>query len=303
MFSGTQFENLETTGEKPSQQEQVKTLPVQEQANYKGNWWLAQLDRFNNPIIRKQLVGLWAANESFLQQHGIKEYVGEGAELKDPKTGETIWLDEGLGLPRYEQIYKTNPHKALTQEEIESQIEEALACEAAVTSVDFNETRSESYNKPTDYIKGQPENYNGVNIHHPIRRTSVIGLRADDIIPNQENKIGIMSAIEAHEKGHTFRTLHRSAYLDSLFSEAFDLPRGEVYLNTYAPHELMERMAQLKNYFGMKGEEKFTPQHLEYAREHYLKDVNLDNSMTAFFLAITPEKEFTFLKLMNSIGI
>jgi hypothetical protein len=55
------------------------------------------------------------------------------------------------------------------------------------------------------------------------------------------------------------------------------------------PEEIVERMAQLKNYFGMRGGEKFTLNHLEYAREivdgipRFMKDTDVDNMMTEFF--------------------
>jgi hypothetical protein len=303
MFDPSRFEGnkgeVQPEAVPPSQE---RAVTIENQANYKGNWWLAQLDRLNNPTIRKQLVDLWETNEKFLEEHGIKECVGQGSELKDPATGQIIWLDEELGLPKYEQIYKNIPHMALSREEIEAQLEEAIDREASVTPIDFNETRSESYNWLLGYEKGQTETVDRKDEHHPSRRVSLIGLKEDETIPNQ-HATEVMSVVEAHEKGHTLRTLHGSEYLDNLFSNAFEFPRSERYLDTHRPAELIERMAQLKDYFGMKGDEKFTPQHLEYVREHYIEDTKLDNNMKEFFDAITPQKEFTFLKLINSIGV
>lgn len=65
--------------------------------------------------------------------------------------------------------------------------------------------------------------------------------------------------------------------------------------------EILERMSQLKNYFGMRKNEEFTKAHLDYAREHYAAD-RFDN-MSEFFQMITPEKEERFLELMNSVGV
>ena len=62
-------------------------------------------------------------------------------------------------------------------------------------------------------------------------------------------------------------------------------------------------MSQLKNYFGMNGSEQFTKEHLDYARTQYVADTGMDNRMTHFFQAITPETEATFLELINSSGI
>ena len=65
----------------------------------------------------------------------------------------------------------------------------------------------------------------------------------------------------------------------------------------------MERMSQLKNYFGFDGDQEFTKEHLDYARTHYVKDMSLDNSMSALFQMITAEKEEQFLRAINSLGI
>lgn len=76
-------------------------------------------------------------------------------------------------------------------------------------------------------------------------------------------------------------------------------------LKTYhtAPNELIERMSQLKNYFGMKGVEIFTKEHLDYARIHIGNDLGLSGEMEQFFNMITPETEDEFIKLMNTLGI
>lgn len=71
----------------------------------------------------------------------------------------------------------------------------------------------------------------------------------------------------------------------------------------FSAAEIAERMSQLKGYFGMSGNEQFTREHLHYAREHYIKDTGMDNSMTHFFQAITPETEDKFIEIINSAGI
>lgn len=67
--------------------------------------------------------------------------------------------------------------------------------------------------------------------------------------------------------------------------------------------ELAARMAQLKNYFGMSGNEIFTKSHLDYARYNYINDTDLDNNMTVFFEMIAPELEQKFIHNMNSMPI
>jgi hypothetical protein len=107
--------------------------------------------------------------------------------------------------------------------------------------------------------------------------------------------------VEAHEKGHVLRDFKINAEdigkgFD--FSKIPEEAKRPSYLRN--PDELAERMAQLKNYFGFKGDEVFTRQHLSYARENYLKDGKLDNNMSDFFSLITPEKEDEFLRIINT---
>lgn len=69
------------------------------------------------------------------------------------------------------------------------------------------------------------------------------------------------------------------------------------------PDELMARMAQLKNYFGMKDGQEFTKGHLEYARAHYVEDTGLDNSMSVMFRIISSRTEPNFLRAMNTLPV
>lgn len=66
------------------------------------------------------------------------------------------------------------------------------------------------------------------------------------------------------------------------------------------PKELMARMAQLKNYYGMSGGEQFTQKHLDYAKEHYIADTELDNNMVLFFRMI---KDKEFIDTINRLPI
>jgi hypothetical protein len=112
------------------------------------------------------------------------------------------------------------------------------------------------------------------------------------------------SIIESHEKGHVVRTFNVNV---RDISKGFDfdkIPRDAKrpsYLRN--PDELVERMSQLKNYFGFRSDQSFSRGHLKYARDHYLKDTGLDNNMTEFFGTITPEKEDEFLRIINQYPI
>jgi hypothetical protein len=84
----------------------------------------------------------------------------------------------------------------------------------------------------------------------------------------------------------------------------FDAAKDAYISGVFRSVEIAERMAQLKNYFGMKAHETFTAEHLKVARERYLVDLpGCDNGMTQFFQAITPETEERFLYLINNSGI
>lgn len=67
-----------------------------------------------------------------------------------------------------------------------------------------------------------------------------------------------------------------------------------------SPDELMARMAQVKNYYGMHSNESFTQMHLDYARSHYVEDTGLDNNMTLFFRMA---KDEVFIGKMNSLPV
>ncbi len=67
------------------------------------------------------------------------------------------------------------------------------------------------------------------------------------------------------------------------------------------PNELAERMAQLKNWLGFRGDEEFTQEDLDYAREYYITDTGIDNFMRQFFEAI--KDDAAFLHLINTLGI
>lgn len=80
--------------------------------------------------------------------------------------------------------------------------------------------------------------------------------------------------------------------------KAFDGKLGK-YKDRAQADELIARMSQIKNYFGFKGNEMISKSHLDYARANYVRDTGLDNNMTDFFDAITPDNESEVIKVMN----
>lgn len=142
------------------------------------------------------------------------------------------------------------------------------------------------------------------------------------------------NVLEAHEKGHVIRKIRQSPLADKYFQRCLDYTQikytaseideintgivrlyGEKYKLSEqeikeraveylgAAIEIIERMSQLKNYFGMKGNEIFTKAHLDYARIHYIEDTKMNNDMKELFQAITPETEDVFLEYINKAGI
>ncbi len=67
--------------------------------------------------------------------------------------------------------------------------------------------------------------------------------------------------------------------------------------------ELLARMAQFKNYFGMSANEQFTTEHLAHIRQHYVDDTSLDNGISLMLNIVTPNTEARFVELMNELPV
>ena len=127
--------------------------------------------------------------------------------------------------------------------------------------------------------------------------------------------------IEAHEKGHGLRDFHSPTDIKEVLSvldvdtynnlmtdlQASGQEGVERYrsIRNYLkdPAEIIERMGQFKNYFGMQATEPFTKKHLDYVREHYVTDTKLDNSVGDLLHCVTPKTEAAFLTVINKYPI
>jgi hypothetical protein len=122
--------------------------------------------------------------------------------------------------------------------------------------------------------------------------------------------------IEAHEKGHGLRDFQSpldSREIRSIIDEAqlekltgIKRQAGDTsYSSDYVrePIEIIERMAQFKNYFGMSAQDTFEKKHLDHIRAHYVADTGLDNGITNLLQCVTPETEAAFLKVINKYPI
>lgn len=238
---------------------------VEAQANYPGHWTLLLADRLRDRETRKKFIAVRTEAMPSLQE-------GEPGPIDKEK--------------RFQKHYK----------------EQVDHYDEIVDSV-FSKTAI-----------GNAAEFNRMPIHAgegSIGETGTVFLDAEgrDGTPLTARQKMI---IEAHEKGHGVRDFQgsdateiRSVLDASVLREREELAGSETRFANYLqnPDEIIERMAQLKNYFGFRGNEPFTKKHLEYAKAHYVTDTGLDNTMSHFFGAITPETEDRFLEVMNKYPI
>jgi len=275
---------------------------IEQSANFDGNWSLVLFDRMHDPIIRQQLINFFYTEQLARQKYfqtGPFEFV---LTMDD---GNKVYKD-GNGRQVLEGEIKSFVPK--TKEEIEKELDERLAKVMSYTDIEF------SNEQPTEESIGLFWVYPYTGKQLTMRQKSIA---------------------EAHEKGHILRPLPH-LFSEKYFAPAFDMSKvvfteddlkamilerqsqernsenvmpdptreREIYLEyLFSGKEIVERMSQLKNYFGMRGAEHFTREHLEYARQHYLNDIGIDNGMAHFFQAITSKTENNFLELINSSGI
>jgi hypothetical protein len=254
-------------------------------ANFQGNDSIVLFSRLKNPVIKSQIIDLIYNTEQEADSKGVSMLLtstdDHGVTTRTPKT------------PR-------------SREEIEKDYEYHLEQAEDHTDIKFSDTE------------------------YPNMFKMVVGKWlpwGDGSVTTKQ-----MSIVEAHEKGHSVRSY--MADNPDLYTEHFQAgfdPSAVVFSDEYieiikkvevdhtdneagflvkehleylfSGSEIAERMSQLKNYFGITDEGEFTKEHLDYARNHYVIDTGMDNGMTHFFQAITPEKEADFLRIINTFGI
>ncbi len=247
---------------------------VESHANYQGDATLLFLKRINDPTIRKQLVRL-------------------------------LYLSK-----KYDLYEKTSP----TENEVANDLNNALLAVSTDTPITFSgEMSSGSMG-------------DGVRENMDVKWKPTCGVLGEYGV-KQKNYT------EAHEKGHTVRKLrstvarvyintgfdfnnvrlskdrlnslraHYAALGEDVSAATDEELRDSVIEYLENPMELIERMSQLKNYFGILGTEPFTKEHLVYARDRYIPDTGMDNHMVEFLQAITPQTEDKFLAIINNCGV
>lgn len=280
---------------------------IEKSANFEGNDGELVIERVSNPYIKSQIVELIYLQETELEKN-IKEtewlpYLPDGSDKED-----RFRLLKNTASDKMISVDLLN-FVARTKEKIESDLDSAIDIVSRVTDISYSKEGPSSSCIP---------------LRWKIPQTGEL--------PTSKQ----MSIIEAHEKGHLIRGYDN---LKSYFSAGFDIskvniteeeyqmlksyfesqdsldppnePRNtsyesikeEILSYLFTPLEIAERMSQLKNYFGMSGAEEFTREHLLHAKKNYVSDTKLDNHITYFLQAITPETEKEFIKLINTSGI
>lgn len=275
------LENLQSNKLENSQEQQEKS--IEEQANYEGNHSLLLFGRLQNPDVFNKLV-----NDIYEDRTSV-----------DFSTYEYIDPEYVKSLERDEYFVK---------QDIKIELQQALDTTSKSTEIGFSEygyLKSKKGDNGTGYVE-ICNNKSGSQFNETVLSKNIT---------------------EAHEKGHTIRDYNIdsgfSQELQSMFNfEKFSFSEETIkdirqinniedskeeiessYREYLAyPWEIVERMSQVKNYFGMAGNEEFTQEHLDYVKKNYVKDTgHYAPQIQPFFDAIADDEKF--IEKMNTLGI
>ena len=237
---------------------------IQVSANYPGDWTLLLRERMLDPVSKEKFIQTRTETIQHMKPGNIPK--NDGLSLIKPENYQTYYQTQ---IDEYDKNVKR-----------------------IFDSTDVRES-SEFGKTPEKLGKGEI-GFEGA-VFADARKSD------GSQLSNREKNI-----IEAHEKGHGIRDFVSEDQRDFRQSIDFEVirqkdketGRREIgYLRQ--TEEIAERMAQLKNYFGFKAGDLFTKEHLEYAKQHYIQDIGLDNNMTTFFAAITEHTVDKFIETIN----
>lgn len=275
------FENPQKTNPENSQEQQEKS--IEEQANYEGNHSLLLFERLQKPDIFNKLV-----NDIYEDRTSVDF---SSYDYIDPEYVKSLERDEYF-----------------VKQDIKIELQQAIEATSQSTEIGFSEYGYLKSNKGSEGI-GYVEICNNKS-------------------GNQFNETELSKNItEAHEKGHTIRDYNMDSGFSKELQSMFDFNKFSFSKETIQdmrkinsiedskeeiessyreylafPWEIVERMSQVKNYFGMSGGEKFTQEHLDYVRENYIKDTgHYAPQIQPFFDSIVDDEKF--VEKMNSLGI
>lgn len=244
-------------------------LKIEKTSNYEGDWTLLLKDRLLSPEIRKQQLEktkVWATLDINKLTGGLKDF-------------DELFLNAFIiKLKKYKQSEKIKAYDGFIE-------------------FIFSNTEYIKKEESEDNSSNKAVSRAGMGEPGTLYKDEMFFKNGDPFSDRQKN------IIEAHEKGHSVRTYvgEQKEEIESCIDKSKIPEEGREYLSK--AEEIIERMAQLKNYFGFKGGEIFTKEHLDYARVHYVEDVKLNGGMIQLFNAITKETENKFLEVVNSYGV
>jgi hypothetical protein len=277
------LEKVQQTNPENSQEQQEKT--IEQQANYEGNHSLLLFERIQNPDVFNKLV-----NDIYEDRTSVDF---SSYDYIDPEYVKSLERDEYF-----------------VKQDIKIELQQALETTSKSTEIGFSE--------------------NGyLNSSKGISGTGYVEICSSDS-KNQFNETTLNKNItEAHEKGHTIRGYNTDSGFTENLRSAFDFEKVSFSEEEYNeirglkngyendsndeiqegfseylsfPWEIVERMSQVKNYFGMSGFEEFTQEHLDYVRKNYVQDTgSYGPQIQPFFDSITDDEKF--INLMNTLGI
>lgn len=277
------LENPQKTNPENSQEQQEKS--IEEQANYEGNHSLLLFERLQNPDIFNKLI-----NDIYEDRTSVDF---SSYDYIDPEYVKSLERDEYF-----------------VKQDIKIELLQALETAAHSTEIGFSENgylNSSKGNNGTGYIE-----------------------ICNSQSKNKFNETALNKNItEAHEKGHTIRNYNMDSGFTKNLRSAFDFEKVSFSEKEYNeirslkngyesdsndeiqkgfseylsfPWEIVERMSQVKNYFGMSGNEKFNQEHLDYVRKNYVQDTgSYGPQIQPFFDSINDDEKF--IDLMNTLGI
>ncbi len=239
---------------------------IERSANFQGNWTEAQTKRTGSPNFKRKL-------DAF-----INRGAADMKEVVDPFDRERVTKDEYLARSDDYQERHTEVTSAI------GYMHSSEFRAHAPSTLGFAE-----YNNKKAVLLSDAE-----NAHQPLTSRQKDIIAAHEMYhllvnPRGDNIIEIRSAFNFGEIAES-----------NAHARSIDLEKRTPGKYMRSPDELTARMAQVKNYYGMRSDEVFTHAHLDYARKHYVEDTGLDNSMTIFFKMINDER---FVDLMNELPI
>jgi hypothetical protein len=280
---------------------------IQERANYQGNYSELFLERLNNPIFFEKTVDMLYNYQLNIEYTGAGKQDRNGNLKKIPKK---TWV-------------RTIKKFRLSREQIFEILKNRIKETFGQTQIDFRSNKSNSggvggtvgFFHPEFLNQYKPMTVLQMNITEAHEKGHII--RNMQPVKNSFTN-NLYSAFNFEElkkiiKNPEVIKIYREVVYKDLVDDYKSIGLSDEEINTKIvnseleynrnPMEIIERMAQLRNYFGMKFGEEFTKEHLDYVRENYTKDTGFYLQIQPFLNAITTQTEKRFLQLINELPI